>query len=50
MIMKSKLAHSASDETRREPMSNQARLLLLLVVVIAASFTDGLAAFFWYGG
>ena len=31
------------------PMSNQARLLLLLVVVIAASFTDGLAALFWYG-
>jgi hypothetical protein len=30
-------------------MSNQARLLLLLVVVVAASFTDGLAAFFWYG-
>jgi hypothetical protein len=49
MITKSKLAYSASDESRREPRSNQARLLLLLVVVIAASFTDGLAALFWYG-
>jgi hypothetical protein len=49
MIMKSKLAHSASDAKRRKPISNQAYLLLLLIVVIAASFTDGLAALLWYG-
>ena len=50
MVMKSTPAHRDSDVKTIEPMSNQAYLLLLLVVIASASFTDGLAVLFWYGG